>query len=320
MKKILITGVAGFIGFNLANYFLIKKKYKIFGLDNINDYYSTKLKKDRIKILKTYNKFKFFKFDLIQKKKLASIFKNKFDIVIHLAGQAGVRYSINYPEKYLDSNMIGFFNILELCRHNKTKKLLYASSSSVYGDLKKFPLDEKEKLNPKNFYGYSKKNNEEMAKIYSQLYKLNTTGLRFFTVFGQWGRPDMFMMKYLKYLYIKNSKFHLYNFGNHVRDFTYVDDVIKIIFALCKKSSKKNYEIYNICSNKPKKITEIIRLINKYTNKYRSLKKVKLQVGDIHKTHGDNSKIRKNLKNIKFTKIETGIKKLIKWFKFYYKI
>jgi len=278
MKKILITGVAGFIGFNLANYFLIKKKYKIFGLDNINDYYSTKLKKDRIKILKTYNKFKFFKFDLIQKKKLASIFKNKFDIVIHLAGQAGVRYSINYPEKYLDSNIIGFFNLLETSKNFKVKRFIFASTSSVYGNNIKIPFKEEHTADhPIQFYAATKRSNELIAHSYSSLYGIETIGLRFFTVYGPWGRPDMALFKFVKNI-LNKEIIEIYNNGNHIRDFTYIDDIVDGIILTVHSNkifhdrlSKKNnltpdrsnskFRVFNIGSGKE---ISLMRIKNKF--------------------------------------------------------
>lgn len=309
--KIIITGAAGFIGFNLSN-FLLKKGFQIIGIDNINDYYDTKVKLQRLNILKKNNKFQFFKYNLENYKKLDLIFKNNsIKCIINLAAQAGVRYSIDYPKKYLNSNIDGFFNILELTKKYKIKKLIFASSSSVYGDSKKFPLKEDDSINPKNFYGLTKKNNEEMAKIYSNLYDLNICGLRFFTVYGEWGRPDMFMMKYL------NSKknFNLFNKGEHFRDFTYIKDVNVIIYKLIK-SSLKGYELFNICNNKPIKITKVIKLINKsIIKKNLKINKLSLQKADVIKTHGDNSKIIQKLKLIKFTPIEIGIKNLINWYK-----
>ena len=203
--KILITGVAGFIGFNLAKFFLeTNKKIKIIGIDNLDDYYSVKLKKDRIKNINKFKNFKFIKLDVYNKKALDKLFKkNKFDYVYHLAAQAGVRYSIENPQKYYNSNIIGFTNLLEVLRKNKVKKIIYASSSSVYGDSKKFPLKENLILKPKNIYALSKKFNEDLANVYKDLYKLNILGIRFFTVFGEWGRPDMFMLKYLKNIFWK---------------------------------------------------------------------------------------------------------------------
>jgi UDP-glucuronate 4-epimerase len=317
--KVLVTGVCGFIGFNFAN-FLLKKNYKIYGIDNINNYYSVKLKNDRLIILKKNKNFTFFKADIRNHKKLKNIFnKIKFDIVIHLAAQAGVRYSIKEPRKYIENNIDGFFNVIDLCRNNNIKKIIYASSSSVYGDNKNFPLKENQALEPKNLYASTKANNEETAEIFSKFYRLNIIGLRFFTVYGEWGRPDMLMMKYLKSNLNKTKKFYLYNYGNHFRDFTYIQDVNNIIFKLTQKKFR-NHQIFNICSNKPIKITNIIKLINKFTGVECKIFKTSLQKADILKTHGDNVKIRKYVKYNKFYNIKNGIFNLVNWYKSYNKI
>ena len=309
--KVIITGVAGFIGFNLSNY-LLKKKIKVIGIDNIDDYYDTKIKYQRLKILNKFEKFKFHKTNIQDHKKLDIIFKkNKINCVIHLAAQAGVRYSIKNPKKYLDSNINGFFNILELSKKYKIKKLIFASSSSVYGENTKFPLKENNQINPKNFYGLTKKNNEEMAKIYSNLYNMNICGLRFFTVYGEWGRPDMFMMKYLH----SKKSFDLYNKGEHYRDFTYIKDVIEIILKIIK-SSQKGFQLFNICSNDPIKITKVIKIINKHINKSKlRINRLGLHKADVIKTHGDNSKLIKEIKFKKFTALNIGLKNLIEWYK-----
>lgn len=317
--KILVTGVCGFIGFNFAN-FLLKKNYKIYGIDNINNYYSIKLKNDRLKILKKNKNFTFFKIDIVDQKKLKNIFsKVKFDIVINFAAQAGVRYSIKEPRKYIENNINGFFNILDLCRIKNIKKIIYASSSSVYGDNVNYPLKENQMLKPKNLYASTKANNEETAEIFSRFYGLNIIGLRFFTVYGEWGRPDMFMMKYLGTNLNKKKKFYLYNYGNHFRDFTYIKDVNSIIFKLIKKKIKK-HQIFNICSNKPIKITSIIKIINKLTKVKCKIFKTSLQKADILKTHGDNMKIRKYVNYHKFYDIKNGIFNLVNWYRSYYKI
>ena len=310
--KILITGNCGFIGFNLTEY-LIKNGFNVVGIDNLNNYYNVNIKKKRLEILKKNKKFKFFKIDLQNNKKLNQIFnQNKFDYVINLAAQAGVRYSIDNPKKYIDSNTNGFFNILENCRLKSIKNIIFASSSSVYGDKNKFPIHENEDLNPKNFYGLTKKNNEEMAEIYSKLYDMNICGLRFFTVYGKFGRPDMFMMKYLD----SKKYFNLFNKGNHYRDFTFIEDVNKVVFKLLKKKLK-GFNVFNICSNKSIKITFVIKLINKYINKDNvKIRHLGLQRADVIKTHGNNNKIKKILKLKNFTSIEDGVKSMIDWYKF----
>ena len=202
--KILITGSAGFIGFSLSEYLLKNNNFEIFGIDNLNDYYDVNLKTARLKILKNYKKFYFKKVDINNNYEIEKLFKKyKFDFVFNLAAQAGVRYSIEYPRKYLDTNINGFFNIIENSTKYKVKRLFYASSSSVYGENKNFPLKENEKITPKNMYALTKKINEEISTIYNNYYKLKVTGLRFFTVYGEWGRPDMMILKYIGAFYKK---------------------------------------------------------------------------------------------------------------------
>ena len=316
--KILITGSAGFIGFNFSRFLLTNTNFKITGIDNFNDYYDVNLKKKRNKILLKFNNYKFKKIDICNNKNLNKIFKKeKFDFVFHFAAQAGVRYSIKNPRKYINSNYLGFFNILENSNFYKIKRLFYASSSSIYGENSKFPLKEKYQTNPKNIYGLSKKSNEELCEFYNRYYGLKSVGLRFFTVYGEWGRPDMMMIKYIS-AFFSNKKFILNNFGNHVRDFTYVDDVVKILLLLLKNNKKiKNFEVLNVCSNNPVKLSKIIRImkINKITPK---IKKTSLQMADIIKTHGDNKKILKITKFKKFSPIEVSIKKTIMWYKDYF--
>ncbi len=316
-SNILITGVAGFIGFNLS-ISLLKDNKNIIGIDNINDYYSVKLKKDRLKELNKFKNFKFFKIDLVNYKNLNKIFrKYKIDKIIHLAAQAGVRYSIENPKKYLNSNFVGFFNILELSRVNKITKIIYASSSSVYGNTKKFPLNEYSNLNPNNFYGLSKKTNEEIASIYSRYYKLKLIGIRFFTVYGEWGRPDMSIFKVIDASF-KNKIFYLNNYGKHHRDFTYIGDVVMMLKKIKFQQKTKN-EIYNICSNKPIKLAVIFKILSKYM-KLPKIKKRKLQKADVVKTHGNNLKIIKNTKFKKFTSFKIGLLNTLDWYKKYNKI
>ena len=313
--KILITGAAGFIGFNLANFLLKKSNHKIIGIDNLNDYYSISLKKKRLEVLKKFKKFNFFKIDINNKKHVEETFKkNKFDIVFNLAAQAGVRYSIDNPAAFVDNNILGFYNILDMSIKYKVKKLLYASSSSVYGDSNKFPLKEDQKIAPKNIYGLSKKINEEISQVTALYNDIQLIGLRFFTVYGEWGRPDMFMMKYLKSSYYKNNKFYLNNYGKHVRDWTYVIDICQILNLLIKVKSKKKHVVYNICSNKPVKLMSIIDKINLLTNKKAKITKRVLQKGDIYKTHGSNTLIKKITKFKNFTNIDTGLRNTVNWY------
>ena len=265
MKKqnILITGAAGFIGYSLCKKLIRDKNNVVIGLDNLNPYYSVKLKKERIKELKKEKNFHFFKLDLLEKNKLNDLFKKKkFKIVYNFAAQAGVRYSFENPESYCNSNIIGFNNLLNLVRKFKVKKLFFASSSSVYGDIGPFPKKEDSKLNTLNIYSLSKLANEITAKAFIRKSNTQIIGLRFFSIYGEWGRPDMLILKYLLAAKKKKS-FELFNYGNHYRDFTYIDDAIKIVLKLSKSKIKKKFDIFNICSSKPIKITEILKIINK---------------------------------------------------------
>ena len=311
--KVLITGCAGFIGFHLSEKLLKNKNFKIVGVDNLNSYYSVKLKKLRLNILKKNKKFKFFKIDISNYNKLKKIFnENKFDIVINLAAQAGVRYSIINPKDYVKTNILGFFNVLELCRIKKIKKFFYASSSSVYGDKKIYPVSEKSEIIPKNIYSFSKKSNEDIAEIYWKQYSMKSIGLRFFTVYGEWGRPDMLMMKYM-IAKKNNQKFFLNNSGKHFRDFTYIFDVVEILKRLLSVNIKKN-EVYNICSNEPINVSRILNKLNKLYGKPSVINKKRLSI-EVLKTHGLNRKIKKAVNFKKFTSIDDGIKNLVMWAK-----
>ena len=313
--KILVTGAAGFIGFNLSR-FLLKKKIKVVGIDNINNYYSVKLKRDRLNILKEYKSFKFYQIDLKNEKKLEGVFKeSKFTAVFHLAAQAGVRYSVDYPKKYIESNINGFFNLLEQIKLKKINKFFYASSSSVYGESKNFPLKEKSKLFPTNTYSLSKKFNEDLSLIYNKFYGVSAVGLRFFTVYGEWGRPDMFYSKVLDSAF-KNSKLYLNNHGNHSRDFTYIRDVNLILYNLFKSKKISGNEILNICSNKPLSIIKLVKTIERQSKKIKIYKR-KMQKADVIKTHGDNTRIKKLKLIEKFTSFEEGIKNTLDWYKKY---
>lgn len=318
-KKIIITGVCGFIGFNLAKEILKKKKNIVVGIDNLNNYYSISLKKERLKLLKKFKNFKFYKFDIVNNKKVEKTFKLiKPNYIYHFAAQAGVQHSIYYPRKYLDNNIVGFFNILESCKKYKPKKIFFASSSSVYGDQKKSKLNEKLILNPKNLYGLSKKNNEEMAFIYANLYNLKVFGLRFFSIFGEWGRPDMIIFK-LMLAAKKKNVFYINNFGNHYRDFTYINDVVKILLKLKSKNIKNNFDVFNISSNYPVKLDKIVKKIVDKLNTKPLIKNRKFQIGDIFKTNGSNKKIVK-LTNVTFTDFNIALNKTIEWNKKYLKL
>ncbi len=309
--NILITGAAGFIGYNLSS-LLLKKKHKVYGIDNFDEYYSIVIKKKRVSSLKKNKNFFFNKIDITNKKKLKLYFKKKkLDLVIHLAAQAGVRYSLVNPQKYIDVNIFGFLNLIEETRLNKIKNFFYASSSSVYGDSTKFPLDEKQPLNPKNIYGVSKKLNEQIAELYSKCFNINCTGLRFFTIYGEWGRPDMFMLKLFKATMSKKI-FELNNYGNHKRDFTYINDAIGAVYGLIQKK-QKNHCIYNICSNNPIKILEIINYFKKDNNV--NIKMVKMHRADVKDTHGKNLKIKKIIRNFKISNFYDSFDKTFNWYK-----
>ena len=318
---ILITGSAGFIGYHVTKK-ILNKNIKVIGIDNINNYYDINLKKNRIKDLKKNKKFFFYKVDLSNYKKLDNIVKNKkIKIIIHLAAQAGVRYSIKNPRIYFKSNLEGFFNILEISRHNNIKHLIYASTSSVYGDSKKFPLSEINRTDrPLSFYAATKKSNEVMAHSYSYIYKLPCTGVRFFTVYGPFGRPDMALFKFTKNI-LNNHPIELYNKGNHFRDFTYVDDIVDGIYSLIKKQSKKSipYEIFNIGNGTPKKLLDYLKHIEKKLNKISKTKKMPLQTGDIVKTHSNINKLKKYTGYKPKTNIKIGISRFIEWYKDYYR-
>ena len=314
--KILITGCCGFIGFNFAN-FLAKanKKILVVGIDNFSNYYSVNYKKKRLKELVKNRNFVFYTVNINQNNKLIKLYKKyHFNYVFHFAAQAGVRYSLINPRSYIKNNISGFFNILNLSIKFKVKRLFYASSSSAYGELSKFPLKENYDLKPKNIYGLSKKMNEEMVNVLLQENKTKCIGLRFFTVYGEWGRPDMFMMKYLNATYNKSKVFYLNNYGNHFRDFTYIIDVCNILKKLIYSKLKYRHLIINICSNKPLKLTKIIKEINNLTLNKPKIRKRSLQKADILKTHGDNSLVKKITGIKKFTDISIGLKNTVKWY------
>jgi len=309
--RILITGVAGFIGTNTALR-LLKKKYTIFGLDNFDQFNSIKLKKFRLNSLKKFKNFFFKKINIIDKKSLNNyISKNKIDIIIHLAGQAGVRYSFINPSKYINSNILGFLNLVLAAKKNNIKKILYASSSSVYGNSNNFPLNENHKLNQINIYAVSKMLNEKIAETYSKISNIKFIGLRFFTIYGEYGRQDMFLFKMFKSSK-KKKTFYLKNSGNHERDFTYINDVTQIIEKLIRKKTYKN-EILNVCSNNPENILDITKLF-KSKNKLK-IKYIKKHKADILKTHGDNTKIKNLTKFRNFSKFRDNIFRLYEWYK-----
>jgi len=308
--KILITGSAGFIGFSLAHA-LLKKKHEVYGIDNYDNYYLKKFKIERNKILKKYKNFNFKKIDITKKQELKKYLKNKnFDTVFHFAAQAGVLYSLKNPKKYKKVNIEGFKNLLDNLKNKNIKKIYYASSSSVYGDHKKFPLKENLILKPKNIYAISKVKNEELANKYPNK-KTFICGLRFFTVYGEWGRPDMFIFKLLN-SYKKDKVFLLNNSGNHYRDFTYINDVVKILIKLLHVK-KFNHKVINICSSKPIKIKSITDFFVKKYN-FLNIVNVKKNKIEVIKTFGSNININKVTGFKKYTNFYVGLNNTIKWY------
>jgi len=334
-KKIFITGVAGFIGFHLAKK-LVEIGFTVIGIDNLNDYYDVNLKYARLqelgiilggneKFINNDKNFIFFKIDLSEKNKIIEIFNNnEFISIIHLAAQAGVRHSIDFPEKYIESNIKGFFNILEVAKQFKIKNLLYASSSSVYGNNSKMPFTETEDTSfPESLYAATKKSNELMACSYSKLYKLNTIGLRFFTVYGPWGRPDMSPFLFTKAI-LTNKKINLFNNGVMERDFTYIDDIIDGIISIHKYYLNTNveniFETYNIGNGNSIKLLDFINEIEKNLNLKAEFNHLPMQKGDVYKTFASTNKLRLVTNYNPKINIEVGVKKFILWYKDFYKI
>lgn len=332
--KILITGAAGFIGFHVAN-LLLKKKNYVYGIDNLNNYYDVNLKLSRIKILKEKKNFYFKKIDIKDYKILFNFIKiNKIDVIINLAAQAGVRYSLINPKSYVDNNINGFFNILEISRNLKIKNLITASTSSVYGLNKNFPLNEKKIADhPMQLYAATKKSNEIMAHSYSHLFKIPITCLRFFTVYGPWGRPDMALFKFTKNI-LKKRKVDIFNFGNHARDFTYVDDVANAIFKLITKPAKANrlwdpknpdpssssapFKIYNVSNGKKILLKYFLKELEKNLKKKAKIRYLPIQKGDIKETLSSTRSLNKFLKIKNKINYKVGIKKFVKWYIDYY--
>ena len=349
--KILITGTAGFIGFHLAEK-LMARGDQVIGLDIINDYYELNVKYGRldysgidkkdikygnlIQSNKTSN-YKFIKLDLEDKEGLDNLFKKEeFDAVCNLAAQAGVRYSIENPTAYINANIIGFINILECCRNFGVKNLSYASSSSVYGLNESYPFSTSDNVDhPMSLYAASKKSNELMAHAYSFLYKIPTTGLRFFTVYGPWGRPDMALFKFTKNI-LDEKPIDVFNYGNHTRDFTYIDDIVDGVIKTLDKpantnsewdgnkpdpaTSKAPWRIYNIGNNKPVKLLDYIKALEKSLGKKAKMDFLPLQPGDVSDTYSNIDILKKNFDYKPTTSINKGVNKFVQWYKDYYQI
>ncbi|MCJ1759067.1 NAD-dependent epimerase [Mammaliicoccus sciuri] len=332
--KILITGTAGFIGSHLSKK-LIAQGHKVIGLDNINDYYDVTIKEDRLKSIGTTN-FTFYKISLEDELAMGEIFENeKPQVVINLAAQAGVRYSLENPRAYIDSNIVGFTNILECSRHHKVDHLIYASSSSVYGANTSKPFSTSDNIDhPLSLYAATKKSNELMAHTYSHLYNLPTTGLRFFTVYGPWGRPDMALFKFTKAI-VNDEEIDVYNHGNMMRDFTYVDDIVEAISRLVEKPAQPNpewsganpdpsssyapYKIYNIGNNNPVRLMEFVEAIENRLGKKAKKNYMDLQPGDVPETYANVDDLFKNIDFKPETTIQDGVNQFVDWYLDYYK-
>ena len=319
MKKILVTGVAGFIGAYLAKRLLLEGYYVV-GIDNLNDYYDVKIKEERLNWFKDNSSFKFYKMDICDEEHLIELFASElFDIVVNLAAQAGVRYSIDNPKVYMQSNVMGFFNILECCRQYKVKHLIYASSSSVYGANKKIPYSVDDKVdNPVSLYAATKKSNELMAYVYSHLYDTPCTGLRFFTVYGPVGRPDMAYYSFAEKI-INNEPIKVYNNGEMYRDFTYIDDIVEGLMRVINKIPSKNedgvrYKIYNIGCGKPEKLTNMIEYLENELGKTAIKEFLEMQPGDVYQTYADISDFESDFGELHCVALEEGLHRFAEWF------
>jgi len=333
--KFLVTGSAGFIGFSLCNKLLVRGN-SVIGIDNHNNYYDPKIKEARLKILKKFPNYYHYRIDLIEQVGLNKIFQeHKPDKVVNLAAQAGVRYSIENPLEYINSNIVGFINILENCRHHQVKHLVYASSSSVYGANTKMPFSEHDSVNhPLSIYAASKKSNELMAHTYSYLYQLSTTGLRFFTVYGPWGRPDMALFKFTKNI-LEGKSIDVFNHGKHTRDFTYIDDIVEGIIKTLDNpaignsnwnsnlpdpaSSKAPWKIYNIGNNKPVKLMDYINALEKTLGKKAKINFLPLQLGDVPDTFANVDNLKNEFNYMPSTTVTSGVSEFVNWYKDYYK-
>jgi UDP-glucuronate 4-epimerase len=335
-SKILVTGAAGFIGFHLSKR-LIRDGYLVTGIDNINDYYDVNLKKARLAILEKLDGFKFRKIELADKTSIDTLFGEiGFDYVVNLAAQAGVRYSLQNPYAYIDSNIYGFLNILEACRHNPVKHLVFASSSSVYGANTKMPFSIHHNVDhPISLYAASKKANELMAHTYASLYKIPSTGLRFFTVYGPWGRPDMALFLFTKAIF-EGKAIDVYNHGKMKRDFTYVDDIVEGMVRLIPKapgpdpewsgehpdpsSSFAPYRIYNIGNNQPVELMKFIETIERHAGRKAEKNYMEIQQGDVPATFADVDDLMRDVGFRPNTSIDDGIRSFIAWYKEFFKI
>jgi len=318
MEKIIVTGCAGFIGFHLSLR-LLKMGYFVIGIDNINNYYDIKIKNDRLNILKDFENFVFYKEDIAIFDNVKKIFEEqKPDKVCNLAAQAGVRHSLTHPEDYIQSNIVGFFNMIELSKQFKIKNFVYASSSSVYGKNEKIPFSVEDRVDhPISLYAASKKSNELIAHTYSHLYKLPTTGLRFFTVYGPWGRPDMALFLFTKAI-LENRPIKVFNYGKMKRDFTYIDDIVNGVVAALEKAYL--YEIFNLGNHRSVELLYFISLIEENLGRKASKELLPLQPGDVVESFADIEHSRQLLGFEPKVSIEQGVKNFINWYKEYYNV
>lgn len=333
--KVLVTGAAGFIGFHVSRQ-LLEQGHSVVGLDNLNDYYEVSLKEDRLKELAPYEHFRFVKMDLADRDAMARLFaEEQFNRVVNLAAQAGVRYSLENPHAYVDSNLVGFVNILEGCRQNKVEHLVYASSSSVYGANETMPFSEQDNVDhPVSLYAATKKANELMAHTYSHLYGIPTTGLRFFTVYGPWGRPDMSPILFARAI-LEGKPLKVFNYGKHRRDFTYIDDIVSgVLLSLARipegdaewsgltpdpSSSRAPWKVYNIGNSQPVELLYYIEVIEKALGKTTEKELLPLQPGDVEHTYADVTSLQQDTGYQPRFSIEEGVEEFIRWYQDYYR-
>ena len=334
VKNVLVTGAAGFIGFHLTRR-LLSNGVHVTGIDDLNPYYDVKLKKDRLQILQAEPKFSFYKSNIAERERLVDIFDARhFDVVVNLAAQAGVRYSLQNPYAYVDANLVGFVNLLECCRHHKTPHLVFASSSSVYGANTHMPFSVHDNVDhPVSLYAATKKSNELLAHSYSHLYGLGCTGLRFFTVYGPWGRPDMALFLFTKAIY-DGQPIQVFNHGKMKRDFTYIDDIVEGVVRVMGRPPQPNpswdanrpdpgtsytaYKIYNIGNNQPVELTDFIAAIEAAVGKTARKEMREMQAGDVPATYADIDDLVRDVGFRPDTPLEIGIRRFVEWFRDYY--